>query len=344
MVLFLFIAVYPILISPTSNLNDSFGDFFAEFIYFKLVPIIFTLALIILTYIWSKKLLDGWWTLLPPFLLTFSPIILNQYYSVLQHTTKKFLSIILFEPHTHTTDIAAAFFYAIAIYYLMNFFSKPNKLNLFLTGLYFGLTQLTQFPAFIIIPYFLILISIFYIASVKRDWAATEPPARLKRFGLRGFKYFRSIIVIFIIGYLFAYIGYFINEAFSLQPLCYRCGPQNPIHTYFYRILTESKANSYPPITFLLKTYWPFLILIGFAFIYNIIGMIKSFRNFKFKGFFDYLGTSFPEFSMIVFIAIYSFFIIFFSSGISAEKLIPILPMVYILTASGLKRFWMNKL
>lgn len=290
-----------------------------------LFEIIINLTLIALTYIWSIKLLNGWWAILPPFLLTFSPFILNSY--------------------TNNAEIAAAFFYVLVVYLLINFIFKPNRLNLFLAGLGFGLAQLTGFPALILIPYFLILISVFYIASIKRDWLTTEPIARFKRFGIRGFKYFRSIIIIFVIGFFITLIG---DAFFTLGKGCLDegCGPNFFTHYYSYYSLQNliSNRNIQTSITTLIKIYWQFIILTASAFIYSLINIIKSFHASKFKGFFNYLGTSFPEFSMIIFITMYSLFMIFFTSGISAEKLMPILPMVYILTASGLKRLINNYL
>lgn len=221
----------------------------------------------------------------------------------------------------------------------MEFFFKPSKWHLILTGLSFGLAQLLPFPSLILIPYFLILILIFYLVSVKKDWPTTEPNTRLKRFGLRGFRYFRSIIVIFIIGYLFFLISYFLLYTSILKPIDGDYGPS------WYKVNFSTELEQYhSQIAFPINTYLPFIILITSTFIYSCIGIIKSFLISGFKGFFDYLGVKFPEFSMIVFIAMYLLFMMFFSSGISAERLIPILPMVYILTASGLKRFWMNKL
>lgn len=279
-------------ISPNDNLDSE--------ILPKLLTAIFTTALLILTYIWSTKLLNGWWTLLPPFLFTFSLASING---------------------INTVQIATALFYFLALYTLINFIFKPSRTNLLLAGMSFGLTQLIGLPALILIPYFLILISVFYIASVKRDWQKTAPADKFKRFGIRALRYFRSIIVMFIIGFLFAF---FIKFA-ALGTEC------NDFSCYHYSYLS-------------FKIYWPFLITIATAFIYSLINVIKSFRISKFKGFWDYLGTSFPEFSMIVFIAMYSLFILFFSPGLSAEKLIPILPMVYILTASGLKKMVNNYL
>ncbi|MBI2591662.1 MAG: hypothetical protein HYW34_03230 [Candidatus Brennerbacteria bacterium] len=280
----------------------------------QIAGIFFITLLIFLTYIWSQKLLGGWWAILPPFLLTFSPIIFPYY-------------------------ITTAFLCTLTTYYLMEFFFKPSKWHLILTGLSFGLAQLLPFPSLILIPYFLILILIFYLVSVKKDWPTTEPNTRLKRFGLRGFRYFRSIIVIFIIGYLFFLISYFLLYTSILKPIDGDYGPS------WYKVNFSTELEQYhSQIAFPINTYLPFIILITSTFIYSCIGIIKSFLISGFKGFFDYLGVKFPEFSMIVFIAMYLLFMMFFSSGISAERLIPILPMVYILTASGLKRFWMNKL
>ena len=286
----------------------------------NLLPIILTLALIILTYIWSQKLLGKWWAILSPSLLTFSLILL--YYDLNLRT-----SLI----------ITAAFFYTLTIYALIEFFLKPSRLNLILTSINLGIAYFIGFydVNFLLLIYFLILVLIFYIASIKRDWLTTELSARFKRFGIRALRYFRSIIVIFILGLIIELLLAFIwFEYFGSSYDEFGMPVRTILKPYFIDV-----SNSYNNLIFLISIYWPFIILTTSALIYSLIGIIKSFRISGFKGFWDYLVTSFPEFSMIVFIIMYGVFVIFMS-GLSKEKLIPILPMVYILTTSGLKRFF----
>ena len=76
-------------------------------IFWWLGPIILTLLLTTLIYIWAKELLGAWWGLLPTFLFAFSP-------TVLAHG------------HYVTTDIGAAFGIVLGTYFFIKYFFKPN--------------------------------------------------------------------------------------------------------------------------------------------------------------------------------------------------------------------------
>ncbi|MCL5733553.1 MAG: glycosyltransferase family 39 protein [Patescibacteria group bacterium] len=187
--------VYPTTSSAwTSEVNGQW-DMGTQFLYnsgnnadqilhvFRLFPIFLTLLLVLLIYIWAKEIVGGWWALLPAFLFAVSP-------NVLAHG------------HYVTTDVAAAFGIVLGTYYFLKFLFKPSKLNLFLAGIAFGIAQLTKFSAVMLIPYFIFLIIVFYALSVKRDWLQTDEDARLRRFSVRGWRYLRAVIIIFVIGYV----------------------------------------------------------------------------------------------------------------------------------------------
>ncbi len=150
---------------------------------FRLFPILLTLLLIFLIYIWAREIVGGWWGLLPAFLFALSP-------NVLAHG------------HYVTTDVGAAFGVVLGTYYFLKFLFKPSKLNLFLAGLAFGIAQLTKFSTVMLVPYFIFLIAAFYAVSVIRDWNQTEAAKRFKRFSIRAYHYFRSVVIIFAIGYI----------------------------------------------------------------------------------------------------------------------------------------------
>ncbi len=158
----------------------------------RLAPILLTLLLILFVYYWAKQLLGGRWALLPALLVGLSPNFLAQ-------------------GHYVTTDIAAAFGIAVGIYYFLNFLERPSRKHLVFAGLAFGLAQLMKFSAVLLGPYFLLLILIFYLSGVSRDWYSTERGARLRRFGVRAWHYVRAAFLVFIIGYaLVVYPVYFL--------------------------------------------------------------------------------------------------------------------------------------
>lgn len=334
----------------------------------RIGPILITLLLIALVYIWSRKLLGKTWALLPTILTAFSPTILAH-------------------GHYVTTDVGAAAGVFAATFAFINFLLRPSKKNLIFSGLALGLAQLTKFSAVLLIPYFLILISVFYLASVIKDWNTTEPSVRKKRFGIRFIRYFRAVFIIFIIAYLLVYAIYailtinypvqkqvadtkFILESFGIRPLAYlniwMAGNKilRPLAEYLLGVLMVIQRSSggntayflgnvstggwwyYFPVVFGLKEALPALILIALGAYLSAARIIKKIKEFptlqKIKNnFLDYLSLDFPEFSMLIFIVFYWLYSINSPLNIGVRHIIPTLPFIYILTASSLKR-WVN--
>src|SRR3989344_4928617 len=148
----------------------------------RMGPILLTLFLIMLIYFWSREFLGNRWALVPAFLFGLSPTILAH-------------------GHYVTTDIGAALGVVLGTYFFVKFLSSPSKHGLLYAGIAFGLAQLMKFSAVLLIPYFFILIAFFFASTVVRDWRETDSSARLKRFSVRAWRYFRSVIIIFLIGY-----------------------------------------------------------------------------------------------------------------------------------------------
>ncbi len=157
----------------------------------RIGPILLTLILIIFIYIWAKELMGRWWALLPTSLFAFSP-------NVLAHG------------HYVTTDVGAALGIFAAIYYFVKFLFEPSQKHLIFAGLAFGIAQLIKFSAVLLIPFFIFLIFTFYIWKTKIDWSSTAPDSRLRRFSIRAFRYLKTLIIIFIIGYALVYAVYFL--------------------------------------------------------------------------------------------------------------------------------------
>lgn len=155
----------------------------------RIGPMIFMALLVVFIYFWSKELIGRWWAFLPAFLFAFSP-------NVLAHG------------HYVTTDVGAALGIFIAVYCLVKFLLEPSRRNLLFAGLAFGFAQLLKFSAFLLIPFFLFLIFVFYFWKMEIDWEETPSFTRLKRFSIRLFRYIRSIATIFVIGYLLVFLVY----------------------------------------------------------------------------------------------------------------------------------------
>ncbi len=347
----------------------------------RIAPIILTLLLIVLIYLWSKELLGNWWALLPTFLFALSP-------TVLAHG------------HYVTTDIAATFGVVVGSYFFIKFLNSLSRRHLLYAGLAFGLAQLMKFSVVLLIPYFFIIISFFFFSTIIRDWSITEPAVRFKRFSLRAWKYLKSTIVIFLIGYvLIVYPVYFLftfnypiqkqasDTEFILTsfaggptPIDKICQPlrcladfniwlaknnlTRPFAQYLLGVLMVlqrsaggntsyflgqvSAAGSpyYFPVVYFLKEPLPVLLIVFIALILAVWLVIKKIKNYKSKVisyfFNDYLGVNFSEFSMLVFIIFYWLYSVRSPLNIGVRYLLPTVPFIYILSASAWKR-WLSE-
>ncbi|MBI4993683.1 glycosyltransferase family 39 protein [Candidatus Wolfebacteria bacterium] len=333
----------------------------------RLGPMILTLILIIFIYIWSSELIGAWWAFLPTFLFAFSP-------NVLAHG------------HYVTTDIAATLGIFSSLYFFTKFLSEPSKKHLIFAGLAFGIAQLLKFSAILLIPFFIFLITIFYIRKTLNDWPDAEPSKRLKRFSIRAYHYIKSVFIIFLIGYAVVYAVYFIftinypiekqkaGTEFILSSFGNRFLAETdiqmsgnkilrPIGEYLLGVLMVIQRSSggntgyflgevssggwwyYFPIVFILKEPIPSLILILLAFLFsikNILKILSTNWRIKFKIFNDYLGLHFAEFSMISFIIFYWIYSMKSPLNIGIRHILPTLPLIYILTASGIKKWFLS--
>ncbi|MEK7657856.1 MAG: glycosyltransferase family 39 protein [Patescibacteria group bacterium] len=270
----------------------------------RLGPMLLTLILIIFIYIWSKELIGRWWALFPTFLFAFSPTVLTH-------------------GHYVTTDIGAALGIFIATYYFVKFLFGQSRRHLIFAGLAFGIAQSMKFSAFLLIPFFIFLITVFLIWKIYHDWRQTAPSARLKRFSIRGLRYFKSISAIFIIGYILIYAIYFlftinypiekqvadtkfILTSFSGAPAeinIWMAGNKilRPLGQYLLGVLMVLQRSSggntgyflgevsaggwwyYFPIVFILKEPVPSLILIFIALFLSVWGIIRKLQTTNYK-------------------------------------------------------------
>lgn len=325
----------------------------------RLAPILLTLILIIFIYIWSKELIGRWWALLPTFLFAFSPTVLSH-------------------GHYVTTDIGATLGIFIASYYFIKFLLWPSRHNLIIAGLIFGIAQLMKFSSVLLIPFFIFLIAIFYIWKIIYDWRETDSSVRFKRFTIYALQYAKSLLLIFIIGYILVYAVYFLftinypigkqiaDTKFILTSFTGNLAEINiwmsgnkifrPFGEYMLGVLMVMQRSSggntgyflgevsasgwwyYFPTVFILKEPISSLILIIFAFLLSIYHILKA-KSYKLKSISDYLGTHFPEFSMISFVIFYWLYSIKSPLNIGIRHILPTMPFIYILTAGALKKW-----
>ena len=313
----------------------------------RLGPTILTLLLSVFIFLWAKELLGARWALLPTFLFAFSP-------TVLAHG------------HYVTTDIGAAFGVVSATYFFIKFLLKPTGWHLVFAGLAFGVAQLMKFSVALLAPYFLILILIWGV----RRWA------RLRHFLSLAAIFLIGLFLIYLVYFLFT-LNYPISKqvadtesimASSKYPWLAELNVKmagdkffRPLAQYLLGLLMAGQRSAhgntayflgkisnagwwyYFPVIFLLKEPISSLILILAAFLFGFWKIIKQFKikNLKLKILFDYLGTHFAEFSMLVFVIFYWLYSMQSSLNIGLRHILPTTPFIYILTASGLKN-WAN--
>jgi len=353
----------------TAFLYESGNDADQIIFWSRMGPILLTLLLIILTYLWAKELIGRWWALLPTFLVAFSP-------TVLAHG------------HYVTTDIGAALGIFISIAAFVRFLHSPSKKRLMVAGLAFGVAQLLKYSAFLLVPYFLLLIGIFYVISVVNDWRTTDPAkGHFRRFAIRFYRYFKSVFAIFAIGYLLVFLIYipftlnypaskqvadtefqlstftprflvdttarlaevpvargFAEYVLGLLMVSQRAVGGNT--TYFLGEVTNQSWWYYFPLTFVMKEPVASLILIFLALLFTIWAFFKSTFRVVFRrsnDLIDYLTTHFAEFSMGLFILVYWVVSMRGNLNIGVRHILPTLPFIYILTAGAIKNWFSIK-
>ena len=311
----------------------------------RIFPIILTLLTTILIYVWSRELLGNWWALLPAYLFGLSPIVLAH-------------------GHYVTTDVGAALGVLFAVFGFTKFLARPGTGTVILAGLGLGIALLAKFSNNLLIPY-LVILAIVYFAFVNR-----------RHF----LKYLRGIVGIFLVALVLIYVVYFVftlnyppeRQLADVSATIGGFTPRflvdldlalvqnpvlRPIGQYFFGVLMilqrASGGNTayflgdlsadgwwyYFPAVFLLKEPIPSLILIFLALGLGLRKILKP-NAYRLKSFVNYLGTHFPEFAMLLFVAIYWAYSIQSSLNIGVRHLLPTIPFIYILSAGAVKSWF----
>lgn len=345
----------------------------------RIGPLIITLLLILLIYIWSLELLGRWWALLPTFLFALSP-------NILAHS------------HYVTTDIGAAFGIFLATYFLIKYLLHPSKKHLIYSALVFGIAELCKFSAVLLLPFFIFIVIVFYLWKSRDERGNVPFISSLVSFFKALWRTIYTLIIVFAIGFLLVYVLYFIftinypiqkqvaDTTFTLTS--FANGPQvgacahlktrcladidimlahnpvlRPFAQYLLGILMVLQRSSggntayflgqvsasgwwyYFPVVFLLKEPLPSLVLIGLALLLALWSIFKTLKtkSSKLKAFTNYLGTNFAEFSMISFVIFYWLYSVKSPLNIGLRHIFPTIPFIYILTAGALKKWTMKR-
>ena len=110
---------------------------------------------------------------------------------------------------------------------------------------------------------------------------------------------------------------------------------------YFMGEVSAAGWKTYFPIIFSIKEQLPSLILIALAFLTSIKNLWKASREKNdIQRFFGWIWQHFTEFSFLIFIAIYWFVSIRSPLNIGLRHLLPTIPLIYLLTAYEIKKWW----
>lgn len=284
---------------------------------------------------------------------------------------------ILGHNHFVTTDLGIAAFIVFSLYYFLRFIKEPSAKNIWLAGLFLGLVQLVKFSSVLLFPVFGLLIIIYPLVKISRDKNNLKSLGEYLWKGASVF--IISILLVWVAYFANSYampqaklgeildhymkptdmraltiqtrkliLG--INKYPALEPLAdyvfgvarvfQRVGGGNV--TYFMGEVSTKGFLSYFPIIFLIKEPLPILFFLLFSLIIGLSGIAKSViteTRKVFNNFIYYLRTNIAEFSMLIFIFIYSITSITGRLNIGLRHLFPILPFIYMLTAIGIFRF-----
>lgn len=155
------------------------GDRADSIIFWSRIPMVLvTMLLGFFIFRWTKELAGDWAALLATFLFVFSPNIIAHGRYV-------------------TTDVGLAAFLIISLYYFVKFLKEPSWKNTLKFGLTFGLVQLAKFSAFMLVPYYALVVVLWIVVKIiSKKYENKEQPVEssvlLKPFSLKCLKTYAS--------------------------------------------------------------------------------------------------------------------------------------------------------
>ena len=334
-------------------------------------PILITLLLGVIIFIWTRKLYGAYAGLFALTLFVFSP---------------NFLAHGVFV----ATDVGATFAFLFATYFFIKYLQKQNNKNLLIAGIAFGIAQLMKFSLILLIPYFTLTAVLWVILKHR--------PLKLISFATvkRMVWYFGKLILIGIIGLIIIYpVYYYTTSGYPIEKQIHDTKTileNSPYPTlanavswmaekpalrpysefllghlmvfqrvtggntlYFMGEVANNAWTNYFPIIFLLKVPTSFLLLIAIAIIIIWTGWYKqtkialriaktfSERLKKFRHMLAQWGSEyFVELALLVFVAIYWLVSMLSNLNIGLRHVLPTFPFLYIILA-GILANWTKR-
>ena len=322
-----------------------------KIIFWARMPMLLILIIFgIFIFRWAKELFGPKIGLLALFLFSFSPTFIAHGRYV-------------------TTDVGAAAAFFIATYYFIKWLQQPTKKNLIISGVVFGVAQLTKFSLIILIPYFGILLLI----KIYIEWREN------RMFFKTLIKYCLKFALIVIIGYLIVYPVYWFNTlnypfekqvsdtqsiashfplklarnlviSMSEKPILrpyaqYLLGlfmvfqrTTGGNTTFFLGEINNIAWKNYFPIVYAIKEPLALHILTIIAILFLAWQIPKNFWRKLKESFVPFLKNHFTEIAVLIFVAIYWFLSITSNLNIGVRHILPTYPFVYLLISGQIKK------
>lgn len=263
-----------------------------------------------------------------------------------------------------TTDVGATAGIFIATYYFVKSLKNPSKKNIILAGIAFGLAQLCKFSVILLIPFFFLLGLVCWLIKVQGGKQALK-----------------TFLFVLIIGYILIWPVYqyhvwnypierqvrdtrvylqnlptFIQKPLTwasskpvLRPYAhYFTGLAMAMHragaghtTYFLGEVSNLGWKSYFPVVYLIKVPLAFHILTLIALLYACWLIKKPFWQNTYYRTKSWIISHFPEFAMLIFIALYWFVSLNSKLNIGVRHLLPVFPFT-ILLVTGFTFKWLK--
>lgn len=329
----------------------------------RLVPMLFMLGLIIMTFFLARKVMDEFWALFPTLFVGLSPHFLAH-------------------GHYVTTDVPLAFGIVFSMFFFLIYLQEQTTKHLIYAGISLGIALLLKFSALILLPIFLVGGGIYIFVHTQREWWKSIGSWILSFLKLGGiaFLVIMSIYTLFTINLppekqsldtSFLLTRYLQDAPYSRGVECF--GSLLPcvadltqelsdvpvirsLAHYVTGILMVSERSAYGnpvyflgevgtgwwyyfPVVFLLKEPLPLIAVIVWGL---WVGMKRLFQNKK-RPISEYILLHTPEFLMILFVLVYGYVSMQSSLNIGFRHILPILPFVYILSVSSLYRGYKKK-
>ncbi len=343
----------------------------------RLGPILLALILIAFTYFWARQLVGRWWALLPAFLVAFSPIVLAHGHYVTTDvgaTLGIMLSIYfflkyLFQPNRDNLVYAGLafglaqaikfsavllipyfFLTAIIFYFINHVYKDEAELSIEGEGLdfhyeykiearngkpwywYVGKTALIMVIGYVLIVYPLYALTTWNYPIGKQ---VIDTQANIQNFAVRPL----ADLNVWISGnkILRPFGEYMLGVLMVLQR---SAGGNN---AFFLGQLSSQGWWYYFPLAYLMKEPLPILIILLMAFKIGLWNILTSFKHGLKKALHrlrEYASMHFTELALLLFIGIYWLSSVSSPLNIGVRHILPTLPMIYILAAGALRKWF----